>query len=206
MPGARHYTPEQQAFLREHAATMTRGQLAEAFNARFNESRGENAIRMQCTALGLPTPPRGAWKQCKRGSEHWGLFTDDGRKRSEAALRRAHEANRKHKDGDLIIKSGRPFFYQSAPEKPGRYKYRLVPASTAVWEAAHGPIKPKHRLVHLDGDVMNYALENLREVPWRQLALIRDLGGLTDNRDLNEAKLEWAALKHAIGRRGGKQE
>lgn len=199
MPGARHYTAEQQAFLREHAATMTRGQLAEAFNARFNESRGENAIRMQCTALGLPTAPRGAWKQRKRGSEHWGLFTDDGRKRSEEALRRAHEANRKHKDGDLVIKSGRPFFYQSLPEKLGRYKYRLVPASTAVWEAAHGPIKPKHRLVHLDGDVMNYALENLREVPWRQLALLRDIGGLTDDRRTNETKLAWCALRAAIG-------
>lgn len=128
------------------------------------------------------------------------------RERGVKALQLAHEKNRKHHDGDRVITKGRAFIYQSRPDKPGRYKYDLLPESTVNWEAAHGrPVKPKHRLVHLDGDKLNNDPSNLREVPWALLALIRDLGGLTDNRELNEAKLEWAALKHALGR-GGKQE
>lgn len=130
------------------------------------------------------------------------------RERGLKALQLAHAANRRHQDGDRIIKQGRAFIYRARPDKPGRCRYDLLPESTVVWEAAHGrPVKPKHRLVHLDGDKLNNDPGNLREVPWALLALIRDLGGLTDNRELNEAKLEWAALKHALGKRQkGEQE
>lgn len=208
MPGARHYTEEQQAFLRERATTMSRRLLAEAFNKRYGTHKTESAIRMQCKALGLPTAPRGAWKQGKRGEQHWATYTEDGRRRSEKALQRAHEANRKHHDGDRVITKGRAFIYREDPEKQGKNKYRMLSESTVNWEAANGrPVKPKHRLVHLDGDKLNNDPDNLREVPWALLALIRDLGGLTDNRELNEAKLEWAALKHALGKRQkGEQE
>ena len=96
------------------------------------------------------------------------------RERGVKALQLAHAANRKHQDGDLIIKQGRAFIYRARPDKPGRCRYDLLPESTVNWEAAHGrPVKPKHRLIHLDGDLLNNSPDNLRERRFYYLRGIR---------------------------------
>jgi len=47
---------------------------------------------------------------------------------------------------------------------------RWVAEARLIWEAAHGPIPDRHVVVHLDGDVDNLDLSNLRCVPRGVLA------------------------------------
>jgi hypothetical protein len=54
------------------------------------------------------------------------------------------------------------------------------------------------KLIHLDGDVMNYNLDNLRAIPKAWLPDLRYAGGLTDSRELNETKLRYCALRAAL--------
>jgi len=57
---------------------------------------------------------------------------------------------------------------------------RWIPEHRLIWEAAYGPVPDGHVVVFLDGDRLNFDLENLRCVP-------RGVLGMLNKRGLNES-------------------
>jgi hypothetical protein len=205
MTSAHHkLTEEQESYLREHAPKESRAQLAEGFNATFGTSYAKTTVTSWCNKRGLHNGNDGrfkdghrSWQTGLQGEEYRKHYTDESWEKSKGGLVFAEQ---KYQEGDLIIRHGLPAFYKGGDvgvELDDRIEY----ASTAVWERANGKLSDDMKLIHLDGDIMNYNLDNLRAIPKSWLADLRYTGGLTDNRELNEAKLRYCALRAALRER-----
>lgn len=203
------YTPEQDAWLREHAQ-LSRAELT----ARFNEAHGtaltQTAIRRHCVRHRILTGRTGrfedgnvSWQTGLHGEDYWAHFTPETR---TAAVERITPKT-VYADGEVV----------AFPSQNGKRRVCVTKADGSrtykcmtgiIWEAAHGPLPKDHRLIHLDGDEANDDLDNIRAIPQSWMSIIASFGGLTRNREINEAKLAYCALFSAMrhGQRGGDAE
>lgn len=200
---ARHnqYTPEQEEYLYENAPTMSRVQLTEGFNARFGTKKSVSTIKSWCNRRSIHNGNDGrfkdghrSWQTGLRGEEYRKHYTKESWDKSKSGLVFVEQ---KYQEGDLIIRHGLPAFYKGG-DVGAEIDNRIEYASTTVWERANGKLPDNMKLIHLDGDVMNYNLDNLRAIPKSWLSDLRYTGGLTKNRELNEAKLRYCALRAAL--------
>lgn len=202
MTSAHHkLTEEQESYLREHTPNETRAQLTEGFNATFGTSYAKTTVTSWCNRRGLHNGNDGrfkdghrSWQTGLQGEEYRKHYTDDSWEKSKSGLVFAEQ---KYQDGDVVMRHGIPAFYKGG--MPGVcLDSRIEYASIAVWEAANGKLPDDMKLIHLDGDVLNYNLDNLRAIPKSWLPNLRYTGGLTNNKELNEAKLAYCELKAAL--------
>lgn len=202
MTSAHHkLTEEQESYLREHAPNESRAQLAKGFNATFGTSYAKTTVTSWCNKRGLHNGNDGrfkdghrSWQTGLQGEEYRKHYTDESWKKSKSGLILAEQ---RYQEGDLIVRHGLPAFYKGgAAGVP--IDDRIEYASTVVWEQANGKLPDTMKLIHLDGNVMNYQLENLRAIPKSWLSDLRYLGGITDDRSLNETKLAFCELRAAI--------
>lgn len=194
-------TVEQEAYLREHAPIESRAQLAKGFNLTFGTAYAKTTITAWCNQRGLHNgndgrfkPNHRSWQTGLQGEEYRKHYTDESWKKSKSGLVFAEQ---KYQEGDLIIRHGLPAFYKGG-DAGVKIDDRIEYASTVIWERANGKLPDNMKLIHLDGDVMNYKLDNLHAIPKSWLPDLRYTGGLTGNRKLNEAKLAYCELRAAI--------
>lgn len=195
------YTAEQQDFLRDNCKRMSRRELADSFNARFGTNKTERGIKSYCNLRGWNAADNG---QFKRGSRSWqtGLtgedfkshYTDDTFERMMSALA---NANKKWNIGDEVIRHGVPMIVTSV-DYTIPYAQRLTFKRRYVWEQAHGKIPPGHRIIHLDGDVMNCDLDNLYCVPGQFIPMLNKNHWLTDDRDHTLTAVMLCELNQAL--------
>lgn len=195
------YTPEQEEYLYENAPTLSRVQLTAGFNARFGTKKSVSTIKSWCNRRGIHNGNDGrfkdghrSWQTGLQGEEYRKHYTKESWEKSRSGL---VPIEQKYQEGDLIIRHGLPAFYKSG-DAGVKIDDRIEYASTAVWERTNGKLPDNMKLIHLDGDVMNYSLDNLRAIPKSWLSDLRYAGGLTDNRDLNETKLRYCELRAAL--------
>lgn len=198
------YTPEQEEYLHENAPTMSRAQLTAGFNARFGTTKSVSTIKSWCNRRGIHSGNDGrftdghrSWQTGLRGEEYRKHYTAESWEKAKSGL---VPIEQKYQEGDLIIRHGLPAFYKGGDagvEIDDRIEY----ASTAIWERANGKLPDNMKLIHLDGDVTNYNLDNLRAIPKSWLSDLRHTGGLSDNRELNETKLRYCELQAALRRK-----
>lgn len=198
-------TPEQEAYLAEHAPYEPRRATTEGFNARFGTSYAHSTIKAWCNARGLSNGNDGrfksgnvSWQTGLHGEDYWAHFTPEGRAKSKKAL---DDSRQKYNEGDLVIRHGLPCVYKGK-DSGDKHDNRIESASKSAWEAANGGLPDNMILIHLDGDVNNYTLENMKAIPRAWLADLRYTGGLTGSRETNETRLAYCALRAAIRERG----
>ena len=68
----------------------------------------------------------------------------------------------------------------------------------AVWEEHHGKVKKGHAIIYLDGDITNWSIENLAEVPITYLGMLDKNGLRSSHPVLTEAGVVWCDLKTAV--------
>ena len=193
------YTPEQDAWLREHAQ-LSRAELT----ARFNEAHGttltQTAIRRHCIRHRILTGRTGrfedgniSWQTGLHGEDYWAHFKPETR---AAAVERITPKT-VYADGEVVaFPSQKGKRRVCVTKADGSREYRCM--TGMIWEAAHGPLPEDHRLIHLDGDEANDDLDNIRAIPQSWMSIIASFGGLTRNREINEAKLAYCELKAAL--------
>lgn len=201
--GAHHYlTKEEEDFLREHAPKMSRLELTNLFNQTFGTSWHRTTVTNWCVKRGLSNGNDGrfkdghhSWQTGLSGEEYRKHYSEESWKKSRSGLVMYEQ---KYQEGELFERHGLPVYYLGG-ESGTKLDDRLVYASTKIWEDANGPISPNQLLIHIDGNIQNFNLENLKAIPRNWLPVLRWLGGLTDNLELNKAKLAycevWCALK-----------
>lgn len=200
--GAHHkLTEEQEAYLRNHAPVESRMQLTNGFNATFGTAYARTTITNWCNQRNLHNGNDGkfkeghySWQTGLRGEEYRQHYTEDSWNKAKSGLVFAEQ---KYQEGDVFTRHGLPVFYKGG-NAGVPIDDRVEYASTVVWERANGKLPEGMKLVHIDGDVQNYQLDNLKAIPVSWLADLRHVGGLTDNRKLNETKLAYCALKEAL--------
>lgn len=198
------YTPEQDAWLREHAQ-LSRAELTAAFNEAHGTNLTQMAIKRYCVRHRILTGRTGrfedghaTWQTGVRGEDYWAHFTPETR---AEAIKRITPKTR-YADGDVIR-----FPSQNGMERVKRGRQYLSRAAVE-WEKVNGPIPADHLLVHIDGDPNSYTLDALQVIPMSWMSILAGIGGLTDSRELNETKLAYCATFRAIknAQKGGKQE
>jgi hypothetical protein len=75
-----------------------------------------------------------------------------------------------------------------------------------IWEAANGPIPPRHVVIFLDGDKSNFNTDNLALVPKGVAAVMSRFRLFFPNKDLTKAGKSLAELKLLIAERSGKDK
>lgn len=194
-------TPEQEEYLQKHAPVESRAQLAEGFNAAFGTAYAKTTITGWCNQRGLHNGNDGRFKDGHRswqtglsGDAYREHYTEDSWAKSKSGLVFAEQ---RYQTGEVIMRHGLPAFYKGG-DAGVPLDSRIEYASTAVWEQANGKLPDYMKLVHLDGDVLNYQLDNLRAIPKSWLSDLRRTGGLTDNRKFNETRLAYCELRAAL--------
>lgn len=180
------YTAEQQNFLQDNCKQMSRRELADSFNARFGTNKTAGAIKSYCNNRCWNSGDDGrfkvgcrSWQTGVTGDDFKSHYTDES---FERMMSGAKEAQKKLRVGDEIIRHGVPMIVTST-DYTIPYLNRLTFKRRYIWEQAHGKIPPGHRIIHLDGDLMNCDLDNLYCVPATFIPMLNKNHWLTDDRD-----------------------
>jgi hypothetical protein len=195
----RGFTEEQKQFILDNYFGKPWKETTELFNKKFNTSYSVSTIKGWGNKNGLSSGicskfQKGnvSWQTGLSKEEYWKHFSEDTKKQVIESLK----PKQKYKDGDIVIRHGLPAFY--VDNGGGKLDDNIVYCSVKVWEEHYGKVNPDCIVIHLDGDVMNYSIENLRQIPRSYLPNLKYLGGLTDNKELNETKLKYCELKDAL--------
>ena len=195
------YTAEQQDFLRTHCKEMSRQELAERFNAEFGTTKTARAIKSYCNLRGWNAGSDGRFQN---GNRSWqtGLSKDEFKSHySDDSFRKMTrpmmETQKKWRIGDETMRHGFPMIVTSIDYTLPFCK-RLTFKRRYVWEQAHGPIPPGHRIIHLDGDPLNCELDNLYCIPDKMVPVLNKNHWLTGDREHTLAAIKLCELAIAL--------
>lgn len=194
------YTKEQEQFIVENFYGISRKELTERFNKKFNTNKSVLAIKSWCNNRGLNCGNDGrfkdgnvSWQTGLSKEEYKSHFTKESYKRSIKPIidKRVYEI------GDTILRHGEPYVIISTDENVVLDK-RIQTKRRYIYEKAYGKIPPKHRIIHLDGDKSNLELDNLYCIPSKYIPTINKNHWLTDSRDHTLTAIKWCELYYAI--------
>jgi hypothetical protein len=195
------YSNEQIDFLKINAPLMSRKELTERFNEKFQTSKSELAIKSYCNNRGFNSSSDGKFKD---GNISWqtGLNKEEFKSHyTEESFNRLLtpmlNANKTLKIGDETIKHGIPHIVISV-DYDIPFESRIIPKRRYVWIQAHGEIPETHCIIHLDGDDQNCDIDNLYCMPTRFKPLIAKNQWWTGNRELTLTAIKWCELFYAI--------
>ena len=188
------YTNEQLEFLETNQQKLTRRQLAELFNDKFNTNQSEQAIKDACNRRKWHTDNKPgqingvSWAKGLKGDEYRSHFTED-------SFRRLNKI--KKTIGDEVVFNGFPYVFVS-DDANLKYRKRIYPKSKFVWEQAYGSVPKRHVILHLDRNRMNCDLNNLICVPVSHMFEMNKNGWYGENAEITLTALKLCELKSVL--------
>ena len=194
------YSKEEYEWLKENSALYPRKKLVEIFNAKFNSNRSFASINSFCKEKNFKAPTDGRYEH---GHKTWntGLATEEikthfSEESYSSLMKSLANGREKHKIGDqYLMKIGdiRVPYIITSTDYSIPFKKRMIPETRYVLKQ-HGIEVPKgYSVVHLDGDVMNNDISNLKIVSDREKIVIVN-NGWFENKELIETALMYAEL------------
>lgn len=201
------YTDDRVSFILENYKSISRQELTERFNTRFGTNKSVKAITSWCNSRGLNNDSDGkfkdghvSWQTGLKGDEYKSHFTEESFNRSISGIMN----KRAHAIGDELVRDGVPMILVSVEPNVNIWD-RCVPKRRYVWEQAYGPIPPKHKIIHLDGDCMNCNLDNLYCIPFKYTGILNRNRWMTDSREHTLAAIKWCELFYAMKDKRGEK-
>lgn len=195
------YSGEQEEFLKGNAPLMSRKELTERFNKRFNVNKSVLAIKSYCNYRGWNSPSDGrfkdgdiSWQTGLKGDAYKAHFTEESLKRG---LKNMLESNKTRKIGDEIVIDGVPWIVTSL-DYGTPFCDRRTPKRRVVWEQTHGEIPKDHCVICLDGDPMNCDPSNLYCMPIRYRTLLAKNNWWFKEPELILTAIKWCELFYAL--------
>ncbi|MDO5770224.1 MAG: HNH endonuclease signature motif containing protein [Psychrobacter sp.] len=185
------YTDIELAWIKAAQKDMSRKELADKFNAKFNRNLSADNLAGLCKRNGWANDRDTTFKS---GQKSWNKGTKGLTGRNKTTFKKGnlphnckpvgHEYTTN--DGYIMIK---------VSEAAGfKLKHRHV------WEQAHGPIPERHVIRFLDGDRSNCTLDNLICVPIEVNGVVNHWDKrFGDHIDINKAVLLTETINHHIG-------
>ena len=172
----RGYSDEQVQFLIDNH-TIPRKELTERFNKRFGTNKSVTTLKGVCNRYGLYTGRDGRfttessprWQKGLSSEEFKSHYSDES---FGAMVNPMIKSNRQHKVGDEIERHGASYIVLSE-ESGVAWDKRIKSKAVCVWEEANGIIPEGYILVHIDGDLTNCELDNLRALPFSYIRQFR---------------------------------
>lgn len=201
--GAHHnYTTEQLDFLEKNYLNMTRVELTNAFNEKFNTNYHRTTIIQLCNRHGWhaktdgrftsETSPR--WQAGLSKEEFKAHYTEESLKQMVTPM---VESNRVLHVGDTYVRRGIPYVLLDETPKKSMDE-RSENKARYVYEQAYGKIDNNDLIIHLDNDVMNCELSNLARIPQKWRAHFIHNGWWHASADIKRAAIEYCRLMDAI--------
>lgn len=165
-------TEEQKAFIEEYYPHHSVKETTKAFNEKFGTDKS------RCTMLNY--------------ARRHGLVVDE-----EIVTKSKREP---HRQGGGSKKAEREI---GSVRFDGRYwviktEKGWKPCHRAVWEKHHGKVRKGYAVIYLDGDITNWSIDNLAEVPITYLGMLDKNGLRSKHPVLTEAGIMWCDLQVAI--------
>ena len=197
------FTDEQQEFMRRHATTMSRRELADLLNQTFGTDILYFTVKDWCSRNHLQSP-NGDGRYTSETSPRWqvGLSKEEFRSHYsdesfDAMTSTIKEMSIQHHIGDEVIRHGVPHIVVNDDFGNG-FDARLEMKSRYVWKQHHGDIPDDCIIINLDGDQMNCDISNLRCMPVKYRAMFRHNGWWKSPSAVKDAALTWCELYYAL--------
>lgn len=146
------YTAEQKRWLKKHRPKLLPTQLAQLFNERFGTQVSASALKGMCTRMGLKAPSNGRYKA---GGTPWNKGMKGLRLSPRTEFSDGYRPHNTLPIGSECRKNDDYWYVKTADPNQWTAKHRLI------WEAAHGPKPANCCLIFLDGNLDNFALDNI---------------------------------------------
>lgn len=151
---SRLFTKEQVEFIENHQYDLSRKELADLLNQKFNLSITPKQIKNYCDKNKLTNKYSGRFV---KGQESWCKGTKGVLKANSGSFKvgdgKELGSQRKTSSGSILIKIS---------NKPHARHSNWRPKHELAWEEHHGQKVPKnHIVIFLDGDKTNFSIDNL---------------------------------------------
>lgn len=194
----RRYTPEMLDFVRDQYRLLSIRELVPAFNARFPGMDVTESVMHGLTRNHRITSGRSG--RFEKGQAPWNTGTKGMMQPNRGTFQPGNlPHNHKPLWSERVGKYG--YIEMSVPERNpytgfhSRYKHKHV----WIWEQAHGP-KPKgHAVIFRDGNIRNFALDNLLLVSRAELLAMNLHGYKEAPPELKPSILALARVEAAAG-------
>lgn len=169
-------TADQVKFIARNYRKVNINDLTTAVNATFGTSYRMTQLRAFVKNHGILSGRTGHFKP----GQTWNAGTKGVMKPNRTSFKKgcmsgAAQHNYVPIGSTRVSKDG--YLERKVTDDPDLYPARRwVPEHRLIWEAANGPIPPQHRVIFLDGDRSNLALENLVLVSYREHAYLNKTG------------------------------
>ena len=166
-------TEEQKKFIEEYYPHHSVEKTTRAFNEKFGTNKKKYTM--------------------KNYAQRHGLKVDEDLV-TESKLRAAHKEGSKRalrKVGDMRFE-GRYWIIKTEDGWELIHQY--------VWKKHHGEIKKDHVIIYLDGDVNNYSIDNLLEVPYKYLGMLNMNKMKSIDPEITKTGVMWCELCEVLGR------
>lgn len=162
------YTDEQNEWLKDYYPTHGVMDTVRTFNKIFCESRTRSAIKNWARVHDI-TVNRDIWIK----NHMYGLHGE----KSKRAMKN---------EGDSRIECGR----QVIKKENGSWDQ----AGRVIYEKQYGPIPKGYCIVHLNGNCLDNAIENLAAIPTNVLGVLGAYHMIYEDQNLTRLSIEWAKL------------
>ncbi len=195
------FTDMQILWLKQNCEGLSYQELTEALNYRFNSNHSKSSVRNKIVSMRLGKKIR-LERQYTEAQLSF-LYTNRempyvdltkafnrvfGENKSEGAIRVAMRANGWGRLSNRSIRQ----------ERKIEIKGRRINLDHYVWECVNGPIPPGFTVIHLDDDVQNNKIENLKLAPNFTRTAFLLAGGGTAPKSLAPAMYAKVLLQNVI--------
>ncbi|MEQ4873984.1 HNH endonuclease signature motif containing protein [Klebsiella oxytoca] len=198
------YSPAQELFIRHHIKSSTARELTEMFNAHFGTNKSVGAIRIWCKSHGLGNEfllePRYTDEQLTFIYANKQLTNVELTERFNKRF-----STNKKPDNIKDVKIARGWTRQTTGRKRALPQYITVNKEKIlldvyVYECVHGKLPDGYSVIHLDNDLKNNNIDNLRAAPKEIHRLFSGAGYSKMPQVLAPALYAQMILRHAIKR------
>lgn len=193
----KYLTQEQIDFLRVNSHGITRKELTELFNKKFDTSKNVKEICYQCNNHGFLSGTNSSF--FRKGNTPWFNGLSEGEIKShftEESYNRCVRSRRKYEINDVVKrKNGLMIVLNSKKNKKKRSEFSY---SKFIYEQAYGKIPPKHVVINLDNNKENLDIDNLHCIPVRYMIFLNKNHWLTTDPELTLTAIKWCELYYAL--------
>lgn len=180
------YTEEEHEFLHSFIPGHTYKEIVYAYNARFDDDITPSRVKAYIGNHKLNTGNTGRFEKGNIPHNKGKRFPRVGRMAETQFKEGQLPHNTKPIGYERISRDG--YVEVKIAMRPGDVPdgHNFVGKHRLVWEAANGPIPKGHKVIFLDGDKLNYALENLALVTNAEHLELTRSGLRTDNTEFTK--------------------
>ena len=180
------YTEEEHEFLHSFIPGHTYKEIVDAYNARFDDDITPSRVKSYIGNHKLNTGKTGYFEKGNIPHNKGKPHPTVGRMAETQYKKGNLPHNTKPIGYERISRDG--YVEVKIAMRPGDVPdgHNFVSKHRLVWEAANGPIPKGHKVIFLDGDKLNYALENLALVTDAEHLELTRSGLRTDNTEFTK--------------------